>query len=237
MKRILIILLGLFSVAYGQFAPTSAKQAFKWGVSIGTRDSTAYGASDSLVAVINRQGRMMYRSTDGFWKVLANAGASDYKQVSDTFFTQGYTTRGRTKQQIDSALAVRIGGSGTTNTIPKFTAASTLGNSLLSDNGVIVTNSGNQNIVGRLFLGNTSAAENSSFEINRPMAGFTVFQSVRASPEIQSSVTSSAAAFATSISTQATSFSLNDLTHYRASQATFGAGSSVTTQSGVPTSP
>jgi len=56
-----------------------------------------------LVVVINRQGRMMYRSTDGYWKVLANAGASDYKQVSDTLFTGGYTTRARTKQQIDSA--------------------------------------------------------------------------------------------------------------------------------------
>ena len=78
MKRILIILLGLFSVAYGQFSPTSAKQAFKWGVSLGTRDSSAYGANDSLVVVINRQGRMMYRSTDGYWKILSNAAASDY---------------------------------------------------------------------------------------------------------------------------------------------------------------
>jgi hypothetical protein len=65
MKRILIILLGLFSVAYGQFAPTSTKSALKWGVSLGTRDSTAYNAADSLAVVINRQGRMMYRSTDG----------------------------------------------------------------------------------------------------------------------------------------------------------------------------
>lgn len=78
MKRILILILGLFGVAQAQFAPTSAKTAFKNGVSIGTKDSTAYGANDSLVVVINRQGRMMYRSTDGYWKLLANAASSDY---------------------------------------------------------------------------------------------------------------------------------------------------------------
>ena len=117
MKRILIILLGLFSVAYGQFSPTSAKSAFKWGVSVGTRDSSAYAANDSLVVVINRQGRMMYRSTDGYWKMLANAGASDYKQVSDTFFTTGYTTRARTKQIIDSLGAVKPSGSGTSGQV------------------------------------------------------------------------------------------------------------------------
>lgn len=76
--RYLLLLLGLISTAYGQFAPTSAKTAFKNGISIGTRDSTAYTTNDSLVVVINRQGRMMYRSTDGYWKLLSNAGSSDY---------------------------------------------------------------------------------------------------------------------------------------------------------------
>ena len=78
MKRILILIIGLFGVAQAQFAPTSAKTAFKNGISIGTKDSTAYATNDSLVVVINRQGRMMYRSTDGYWKLLANAASSDY---------------------------------------------------------------------------------------------------------------------------------------------------------------
>ena len=90
MKRILIILLGLFSVAYGQFSPTSAKTAMKWGVSVGTRDSSAYAANDSLVVVINRQGRMMYRSTDGYWKVLGTSSDSTaiLSQVVRTFGNQ-----------------------------------------------------------------------------------------------------------------------------------------------------
>ena len=76
--RYLLLLLGLISTAYGQFAPTSAKTAFKNGISIGTKDSAAYVSADSLVVVINRQGRMMYRSTDGYWKILSNAGGSDF---------------------------------------------------------------------------------------------------------------------------------------------------------------
>ena len=78
MKQIFIFLLAIIGVAQAQFSPTSAKTAFKNGVSIGTRDSSAYVSADSLVVVINRQGRMMYRSTDGYWKILANTAASDY---------------------------------------------------------------------------------------------------------------------------------------------------------------
>ena len=78
MRYLLILLLFISGAASAQFAPTSAKTAFKWGVSIGTRDSSAYAANDSLVVTINRAGRMMYRSTDGYWKLLANAASSDY---------------------------------------------------------------------------------------------------------------------------------------------------------------
>ena len=78
MKRILILLAAMISVAQAQFSPTSSKTAFKNGISIGTRDSTAYSSADSLILVINRAGRLIYRSTDGYWKLLANAASSDY---------------------------------------------------------------------------------------------------------------------------------------------------------------
>ena len=110
-KYLLILFLSLCAASNAQFAPTSAKTRFVNGTALGTRDSSAYAANDSLVVVINRQGRMMYRSTDGYWKILSNAGASDYKQVSDTFFTTGYTTRARLKQVIDSLGAVKPSGS------------------------------------------------------------------------------------------------------------------------------
>jgi hypothetical protein len=44
-------------------------------------------------------------------------------------------TRARVQKGIDSVASVRVGGSGTTNYVPKFTASSTLGNSKLFDNG------------------------------------------------------------------------------------------------------
>ena len=78
MRYILILLLFISGAVSAQFQPTSSKTALKWGVSIGTRDSSAYAANDSLVVTINRAGRMMYRSTDGYWKLLANAASSDY---------------------------------------------------------------------------------------------------------------------------------------------------------------
>lgn len=78
MKQLTIILLGLIGFAQAQFAPTSARTRFVSGIAFGTKDSTFYGAADSLVVTINRQGRMMYRSTDGYWKILSNVGGSDF---------------------------------------------------------------------------------------------------------------------------------------------------------------
>ena len=71
MKRIIILLIGLISVAQAQFAPTSARTRFANGIAFNTRDTSVYNAADSLVVVINRQGRMMYSSTDGLWKYVA----------------------------------------------------------------------------------------------------------------------------------------------------------------------
>lgn len=86
MKRLLLFLfcLGSLLASNAQFPATNLKQNFKWGAALGTRDSTAYGANDSLVVVINRQGRMMYRSTDGYWKVLADrrfVDSADLKRI------------------------------------------------------------------------------------------------------------------------------------------------------------
>jgi hypothetical protein len=45
------------------------------------------------------------------------------------------STRAWRQKGIDSLASVRVGGSGTTNRVPKFTASSTLGNSQIIDNG------------------------------------------------------------------------------------------------------
>lgn len=48
------------------------------------------------------------------------------------------STRAWRQKGIDSLAAIRIGGSGTTNYVPKFTATSTIGNSQIFDNGTSV---------------------------------------------------------------------------------------------------
>ena len=89
-KYLLILFLSLCAASNAQFAPTSAKTRFVNGTALGTRDSSAYAANDSLVVVINRQGRMMYRSTDGYWKVLGTSSDSTaiLSQVVRTFGNQ-----------------------------------------------------------------------------------------------------------------------------------------------------
>jgi len=75
MKTLLFILGLFFSVVVtAQFAPTSSKTKFSNGIALGTRDSTAYGVNDSLVVVIDRNGKLIYRSTDGYWKSVATGG-------------------------------------------------------------------------------------------------------------------------------------------------------------------
>ena len=95
-----------------------------------------------------------------------------------------------------------------------------------SFNGVMRTNGG-------LYIGSSTAdATVTSLTVDRDITGSTVFQTIRTRGDVKSDVTSSAVGFATSLSTQAASFNLANLTHYRASQGAFGAGSSVTEQAG-----
>ena len=86
MKTLLFILGLFFSVVVtAQFAPTSSKTKFSNGIALGTRDSTAYGVNDSLVVVIDRNGKLIYRSTDGYWKSVATGGNLGlYMLLADT---------------------------------------------------------------------------------------------------------------------------------------------------------
>ena len=368
MKRIIILLIGLISVAQAQFAPTSARTRFANGIAFNTRDTSVYNAADSLVVVINRQGRMMYRSTDGYWKILAinndtaqmlinylrksdtanmlspylrksdtlamlspyartsslgifvpytgaaanldmgtfrissrsaandsilarssaggviatnsgtavasyGAGGSaemtfngfagynanrsasytarsftdkNYvdssaglrKLVADTFFTTGYTTRARTKQIIDSLGAAKqnvltnpVTGTGTTNTLPKFTGTSTIGNSLITDNGTLVTVGGNTRINGSVGIG-AAPSSTEIFTLSQPLTTGIGPVAFFSNSQIGANATSAAAYFIAQSSTAASSFTLPNLEYYRAEQGTFGAGSTVTTQTG-----
>ena len=52
--------------------------------------------------------------------------------------TLNISTRAWRQKGLDSLAALEVSGSGTTNYVPKFTAASTIGNSLIRDNGTAI---------------------------------------------------------------------------------------------------
>jgi hypothetical protein len=84
---------------------------------------------------------------------------------------------------------------------------------------------------GRVGIGTTSLT-GVSLGINKSITGATTSSGAYINSTIQSDVTTNGIGFRTSISTQATAFTLASLYHYLAGQSTIGAGSTVTNQYG-----
>jgi hypothetical protein len=131
-----------------------------------------------------------------------------------------------------SALTNPITGTGTTNTLPKFTGASALGNSNITDTGSLITLGSNTNISSGALGFGTSTLTGYIIRIASNLTGATSTFGVNNSPTIQSDVTSASRLFRTNPSTSVASFTLANLYHFIAEQATIGAGSVVTSQYG-----
>jgi hypothetical protein len=84
---------------------------------------------------------------------------------------------------------------------------------------------------GNVGIGTTSLT-GISLGINKNITGATTSSGAYINSTIQSDVTTNGIGFRTSISTQATAFTLTSLYHYYAAQSTIGAGSTVTNQYG-----
>lgn len=83
MKRIVIILIGLISVAYGQSAPTSAKTRFVNGLYVGTKLDSYFAAADSN-AIYWRADSVVMAKYKGTARALAFAVSGGYLPISDT---------------------------------------------------------------------------------------------------------------------------------------------------------
>jgi hypothetical protein len=146
--------------------------------------------------------------------------------------TASGTNRGALSSTDWTTFNSKIGGSGTTNTIPKFTAGSTLGNSNITDSGTLISLGSNTTISsGALGIGST-ALTGHSLRISKTITGATTSYGIYNTGVIQSDVTANAFYNRTIASTAAASFTLTSLYHYHADQTTLGAGSSVTNQYG-----
>jgi hypothetical protein len=129
-----------------------------------------------------------------------------------------------------NALTNPVTGTGTTNTLPKFTGASTIGNSNISDSGsLIILNSDTRISNGSLGIGVTPSG-NTSIRIAKNITGSATTVGVYQLGQIQSDVTGVFYGFWNNANTIASAFTLTNLTHFYANQGTFGAGSVVTNQ-------
>jgi hypothetical protein len=101
-----------------------------------------------------------------------------------------------------------------------FTPANKAGDTFSGDVGIVG---------GRLLIGNTSLA-NGKVIIGGSLTGQTLMSALRAEMTIMSDVTAGARGYQTLLGTEAATWTLPDIIHYRAVQATFGAGSTVNSQ-------
>jgi hypothetical protein len=83
MKRILILIIGLIGVAYGQSAPTSAKTRFVNGLYLGTKLDSYFAAADSN-AIYWRADSVVMAKYKGTARALAFAVSGGYLPILDT---------------------------------------------------------------------------------------------------------------------------------------------------------
>jgi hypothetical protein len=142
MRKLLLFLLILVSLsASSQYQPTSSKTKFVNGIGIGSKDTSQFTAADTIALTIARDSVMYYRYR-GFWRPIATGGnLSAYKLISDTLFANGYTTRARLKQGLDSLAATK----GTVNSVGlTMPSAFNVANSPITTSGTLaVTAAGN----------------------------------------------------------------------------------------------
>jgi hypothetical protein len=124
------------SMSVGRNAPTDTSAYFSIGPRFGaTRGFMPPMVVDTAsVTGTKRNGLLIYsiqRNSFLYW----DSTGSRWSRIAANLDTLQLSTRAWRQKGIDSIASVRIGGSGTTNYVPKFTAASTLGNSQIFDNG------------------------------------------------------------------------------------------------------
>lgn len=96
---------------------------------------------------------------------------------------------------------------------------------------IYASGTANNYMAGSLGIGTTTIT-GYNLRVSKNITGATTSFSVRSEGTIQSDVTSQALGYSSFLSTQATAFTLIELSHYSAAQGTIGSGSTVTNQYG-----
>jgi hypothetical protein len=130
-----------------------------------------------------------------------------------------------------NALTNPVTGTGTTNTLPKFTGESTIGNSNITDTGSLITLGSNSFVNGSLGIG-INANSTISLRVSKTITGGTTSYGIYNSGTVQSDVTAAAWNNISELNTVASAFTLSNYYHYGATQGSIGAGSTITSQFG-----
>jgi hypothetical protein len=154
---------------------------------------------------------------------LPVASATNTGKLSSTDWT--------TFNNKQNALTNPVTGTGTTNTLPKFTGASTIGNSNITDTGSLITLNSNTRINGSIGV-NVDPLTHLSLRVNKNLTGNTISTGISQAGVVQSDVLAIGRGIVNTLLTQAATFTLPDYFHYLATQSTLGAGSSITSQIG-----
>jgi len=124
------------SMSVGRNAPTDTSAYFSIGPRFGaTRGFMPPMVTDTAsVTGTKRNGLLIYsiqRNSFLYW----DSTGMRWSRIAANLDTLLLSTRAWRQKGIDSLASVRVGGSGTTNYVPKFTASATIGNSKLFDDG------------------------------------------------------------------------------------------------------
>ena len=127
-------------------------------------------------------------------------------------------------------------------TVGATTATTGAFTTLSATNQLTLTNASNYNLyasgagqnymLGALGIGAVPIAATANLTLAANITGAVTAYGVQHTSTIQSGVTNAAFGFSSSLSTQASAFTIANIQHYRAAQGTLGAGSAVTSQFG-----
>ena len=192
-------------------------------------------------AFMNGTARNLFRGITHIGDSITYAGSANLSvtgkaYVSDSINAGSIRRIGGTSSEYLMADGSTYSFGGTTNTIPKFTGASSLGNSSITDNGTAVRVVSNTEIFGQVSLGTTPSTTR-SFNVNTAISGGGSSAGGVYQVGVVQSGTSIGYGFFNNAATQATAFNLPEYTHYFARQNVLGAGSSITNQNGFYVSP
>lgn len=147
MKRILILIIGLFGVAYGQFSPTSAKTKFVNGLSIGSKDSTYFtNAGDTVVLYIGRDSAV-YTRFKGYHRKLSFVGDTTAMLLP---YLRNSDTAAMLSDYVDLGSTQTIAG------LKTFTSTVNSGGSNFVTGGAVWANGNLETISGSIGFGNST---------------------------------------------------------------------------------